>query len=139
MHFLAVCPKLLESRQGFMDKLGSILCTENSESNIRMVIENPQYLTQVILDSSVLAKDGLIEIDMPFCYHLRNDHEMYALSYTKSEVKSWVWPLGSRPMKAGCMLWVHPCKFNSNLGAFSFIWATLSISGVAWSGRCKSW
>ena len=46
-----------------MDKLGSILRTKNSKSNIRMVTENPQYLTQVILDSSVLAKDGLIEID----------------------------------------------------------------------------
>ena len=46
-----------------MDKLGSILRTKKSESNIRMVTENPQYLTQVILDSSVLAKGGLIEID----------------------------------------------------------------------------
>ena len=63
MHFLAVCPKLAESRQGFMDKLGSILRTKNSESNIRVVTENPQYLTQVILDSSVLAKGGLIEMD----------------------------------------------------------------------------
>ena len=46
-----------------MDKLGSILRTKNSESSIRVVIENPQYLTQVILDSSVLAKGGLIEMD----------------------------------------------------------------------------
>ena len=41
----------------------SILHTKNYESNIRMVTENPQYLAQVILDSSVLAKGGLIEID----------------------------------------------------------------------------
>ena len=46
-----------------MEKLGSILCTKMSVSVIKMVIENPQYLTQVILDSSVLANDGLIEIN----------------------------------------------------------------------------
>ena len=39
VHFLEVCPKLAESRQGFMDKLGSKLCAKNSESSIRMVIK----------------------------------------------------------------------------------------------------
>ena len=80
-----------------MDQLGSILRTKNSESNKRMVIENPQYLTQVILDSSVPAKGGLIEIDNAMLLLL--GHKMYALSYTKSVVKSWVWLLESRPMK----------------------------------------
>ena len=72
VHFLAVCPKLAESRHGFMNKLGSILRTKTSESNIRLVTENPQYLTQVILDISVLAKDGLIEIDNAMLLLLEN-------------------------------------------------------------------
>ena len=80
-----------------MDKLGSILRTKNSKSNIKMVTENPQYLTQVILDSSVLAKDGLIEIDNAMLLLLLLEN--YALSYTKSVLKSWVWLLESRPMK----------------------------------------
>ena len=46
-----------------MDPLALIRNIKNSESNIRKVINDPQYWTHMILDCSVLADSGLIEMD----------------------------------------------------------------------------
>ena len=88
---------------------------------------------------------------MPWCCCLRTGHEIYALSYTKSELKSWVWPSGSRPMKVGCMLWVlrradsygwpcwapvacAPAKSTVTWGPSLFYTAPLSTNGLTWPG-----
>ena len=46
----AVCSRLVESRQGFICELVSILSIRNSDANVRSLIKDPQFLTQIILD-----------------------------------------------------------------------------------------
>ena len=79
----------------------------HQEPVIRMVIENPQYLTQVILDSSVLANDCLIEIDDAMLLLLEKWSRNVCFELILNRKKSWVWPLESRLMKVGCILWMH--------------------------------
>ena len=63
VHFLTVCSRLVESRQGFICELVSILSIRNSDASVRSLIKDPQCLTQIILDCSVIADARLLEID----------------------------------------------------------------------------
>ena len=63
IHFLTVCSRLAESRQGCICELVSILSAKNSENNVRSLIKDPQCLTQLILDCSVTVDSGLLDID----------------------------------------------------------------------------
>ena len=64
VHFLAVCSRLVESRQGFICELVSILSiSRNSDASVRSLIKGPQCLTQIILDCSVIADARLLERD----------------------------------------------------------------------------
>ena len=58
-----MCSRLVESRQGFICELVSILSIRNSGASVRSLIKDPQCLTQIILDCSVIADVRLLEID----------------------------------------------------------------------------
>ena len=62
VHFLAMCSRLAESRQGFICELVSILSATNSENNVRSLLKDPRFLTQLILDCSVTVDVGLLDI-----------------------------------------------------------------------------
>ena len=60
MYFLVVCPGLA-GRASWIH-WPQFRASKTQKFNIRNVIKDLQYLTQIILDSSVLADSGLIEM-----------------------------------------------------------------------------
>ena len=64
VHFFAVCSRLVDRKSTkFICELVSILSIRNSDASVRSLIKNPQCLTQIILDCSVIADARLLEID----------------------------------------------------------------------------
>ena len=63
VHFLAVCSRIAESRQGFICELVSILSNRNSDTGVRSLIKDSQSLTIIILDCSVIADARILHLD----------------------------------------------------------------------------
>ena len=63
VHFLVECSRFSNLRQGFIQSMRNILKTSNTKSRIDEVLTNPEKATQLILDSSVHARNGDLFID----------------------------------------------------------------------------
>ena len=63
VHFLVECSRFSELRQGFIQAMRNILMASNTKSRIDEVLTNPEKATQLILDSSVHARNGDLFID----------------------------------------------------------------------------
>ena len=63
VHFLVECSRFSNLRQGFIQSMRNILMTSNTKSRIDEVLTNPEKATQLILDSSVHARNGDLFID----------------------------------------------------------------------------
>ena len=60
VHFLVECSRFSNLRQGFIQSMRNILMTSNTKSRIDEVLANPEKSTQLILDSSVHARNATV-------------------------------------------------------------------------------
>ena len=63
VHFLVECSRFSNLRQGLIQSMRNILMTSNTKSRIDEVLTNQEKATQLILDSSVRARNGDLFID----------------------------------------------------------------------------
>lgn len=95
VHFIAVCPRRQDIRQGFVRGLVFIFSSKNPVPDVRLLIADPRSLTKIILDFSILSDAGFLVINKDMLGNLRYYPELYVLHF-RSVVGSWVLLLGSR-------------------------------------------
>ena len=83
-----MCSRLVESPHGFICETVSILSIRNSEASVRSLIKDPQCLTQIILDYSVIADARLLETDEDMLVKIekRSRNMCFVLHQKRSEI-----------------------------------------------------
>ena len=81
MNFLVECSRLSNIRQGYIQAMRNIRMTSNTKARIDEVLTNSEKATQLILDSSVHAKNGdlFIEKEMTDCIEMISRNMCYKL------------------------------------------------------------